>query len=24
MTLKDFGRRPIGGASILVDQTRSK
>jgi hypothetical protein len=24
MTLKDLGQRPIGGASILVDRTRSK
>ena len=24
VTLKDFGQRPIGGASILVDRTRSK
>ena len=24
VTLKDFGQRPIGGASILVDRTRLK
>jgi len=24
VTLKDFGQRPINGASILVDRTRSK
>jgi hypothetical protein len=24
VTLKDFGQRPIGGASVLVDRTRLK
>jgi len=24
VTLKDFGQRPIGGASLLVDRTRLK
>jgi len=24
VTLKNFGQRPIGGASILVDRTRLK